>query len=1119
MNDPREYDDAAVRILALDPTRSILLQAPAGSGKTTVLTLRFLTLLARVAEPEEILAITFTRKAAAEMRDRVQHALQGDLDPTAATFAQLQSLRAQLLQHAHGRGWDIAELPLRLRIQTIDSLNQYLASQGTAGATADGLQVTERPRRLHERAARRAMFDAERDPDLRDAMGMIFERLDNRWERAEQLLADLLERRAQWLPALLATSPDELAARVGASLRAIAAEALASSTACIAAQLRREAHELAVAAAAQRVELQIPSGAWEVWLSPPAELGADPASFAHWQVLAEMSLTQEGGWRKAINRNHGFPPQARTLKQRFQALLEQLEQVAGAAHCLRTLRDLPPLEMQAADAAALAALARVLRLAAAELQLEFAAARRVDYTMVAASAREALGEADAPSELAMRFGSGLRHLLVDEFQDTSVEQFALLEALVAGWQADDGRSLFLVGDPMQSIYQFRAAEVGLFLRARSRGIGALRLQSLALTCNFRSAPQVTQWINESFAQLLPAIDDLRSSAVRFLAAHAAGAPAAGNVVVHALLIPDVELEAQRVLDIVRAARERAADASIAILVAGRRHAQRAVAALRTAGVAVRGIDLEPLGTRPAVRDITALTRALLRPADRSAWLAVLRAPWCGLTLGDLTALCEVQSVALIPDLLRGWLNDPSAFAGLDAAGAQALRRCAPILLEGAQGCGRVDLAALVEATWLGLGGPASCVDDAALRDAESFFVALNERQHEGPCDEAAVDLLVESLHAQGESDARDAVEVLTIHRAKGLEWDVVILPGLGRRMRPDDAPLLRWIELPRGDDGTDLLMTTLSLGNPAVADPLNRYIAQLQQARSRNEKVRLAYVAATRARRELHLLGHAPLQDKTGQPMPPANSLLRVLWPALERQFCAALPQTPVVVAVGPAADLAPNPFLYRLPADWQAPQLPEDVLAVRLPLATPDDSAVPEYSWVGQSARATGTVVHAELEAFSREARWPPEVAGAERNARYDTALRQLGIDAAARRLAVPRIAAAVANTRADTRAAWIFSPAHGERQAELRLSGMVDGTLVNVSIDRSFIDEQGSRWVIDFKTSSHEGADLHQFLDSEVARYAATMRRYAELARQLGPEPVRAALYFPLLGAFREL
>ena len=80
-----------------------------------------------------------------------------------------------------------------------------------------------------------------------------------------------------------------------------------------------------------------------------------------------------------------------------------------------------------------------------------------------------------------------------------------------------------------------------------------------------------------------------------------------------------------------------------------------------------------------------------------------------------------------------------------------------------------------------------------------------------------------------------------------------------------------------------------------------------------------------------------------------------------------------------------------------------------------------------------------------------------------------------------------------------------------------VIEGRLVNARIDRSFIDAEGVRWVIDYKTSRHEGGSLEEFLAAELSRYRPQLARYAQLARELGPEPVRAALYFPLLGAFR--
>src|SRR5207237_782510 len=109
----------------------------------------------------------------------------------------------------------------------------------------------------------------------------------------------------------------------------------------------------------------------------------------------------------------------------------------------------------------------------------------------------------------------IQHLLIDEFQDTSHSQFALIEKLTAEWQAGDGRSLFLVGDPMQSIYGFREAEVGLFLRARERGIGGLHLTPLTLKVNFRSSARIVNWVNESLGPAFPLQSNVFHGAVTY----------------------------------------------------------------------------------------------------------------------------------------------------------------------------------------------------------------------------------------------------------------------------------------------------------------------------------------------------------------------------------------------------------------------------------------------------------------------------------------------------------------------------------------------------------------------------------------------------------------------------
>jgi len=196
------------------------------------------------------------------------------------------------------------------------------------------------------------------------------------------------------------------------------------------------------------------------------------------------------------------------------------------------------------------------------------------------------------------------------------------------------------------------------------------------------------------------------------------------------------------------------------------------------------------------------------------------------------------------------------------------------------------------------------------------------------------------------------------------------------------------------------------------------------------------------------------------------------------------------------------------------APPLPQ-----RLALSAPASAAGPEYSWVGRAARAVGTIVHAELRRLAA-ARVLPQPADFERRAaRYAGWLAELGVPASERAAAEARILEALERTLADPRGRWLLGNTHAEAHSELRLSGLHEGRIVNVVIDRMLLDEQGARWIVDFKTGRHEGGDAAAFIDREAERYAPQLQRYAALARSLGDQVVRLALYFPLLGVWREL
>lgn len=1100
-------DDLA-RERAIDPGLSVILQAPAGSGKTTVLTHRLLRLLAVVDEPEEILAITFTRRAAAEMRARVLRALRGQI-ADGPQGERLRQLAAAALRRSQERGWRLAQDPGRLRIQTIDSFNFRLASQLPVTARAGSeLVVSSRPEELYLLAARETLLAAEEDAELSTDLALLFERLDNRWGHVERLLADMLRQRAHWLRYVLGHEPEVLCRRVASSLAQIVHDRLRMARQCLGADVCTEAARL----------------------PGVGSLDSQASCLSAWQALARLALTNDGDWRKAIGRKLGAEFENGSGKEALRACIERLTAVPAGRETLREVARLPSPQLGAEDSAALAALSRVLRSAAAQLQALFALDGRVDHTYIAGAARAALAEAGLPTDLALRTGLSLRHILVDEFQDTSVAQLELLEALTAGWEPGDGRTLFVVGDPMQSIYLFREAEVGCFLRARDAGIGPVRLIPLRLLRNFRSIPALTHWTNEAFGQLFPPSDDLRESAVAFTPSLAGNADAPGRAgAVELRLLAGVEREAEthEVVTRIRELKAQDGGASIAVLVAARTHARAIITSLADHDVDAIGVELVPLAEVPIVRDLVALTRALCHLGDRTAWLAILRAPWCGVSLATLTRLSARGDSRLLCEALR----EPDRLEECAADERARLERLTRVLEEGRAPRDGAPIADWLEEVWMALGAPdAYPVEE--LRHARAFFDALSERTAAGEWHGiGTLDSVLASLYAQPQARTDSPVQVLTIHGAKGLEFDHVLVPSLDRERNRGREPLLRWLDLPRAassagaeapqdGDGSDLIMAPAPVIGDEDAGEVTAFLKRLMARRAANEQVRLLYVAATRARRSLHLFA-APKPRNDGRVIPRPRTLLASVWPALEEAFLTASKDV-APAASGDAqlelfAGSQARRMLRRLSPDWSPASLPAAPNLTRLPLAQRPLERL-EFSWANETRRHIGTVVHAALQAFTVSGELPARAWVESRAGLYLEQLRRHGVPQHDLERAAADVVRALSWTVEDEKGRWILSREHREAASELALTGMAGGRLTNVVIDRSFVDEAGTRWVIDFKTSVHEGGRLDEFIGQQLERYRGQLETYTALARGLGPEPVKAALYFPLLGIFRE-
>src|SRR5690606_5671656 len=371
-----------------------------------------------------------------------------------------------------------------------------------------------------------------------------------------------------------------------------------------------------------------------------------------------------------------------------------------------------------------------------------------------------------------------------------------------------------------------------------------------------------------------------------------------------------------------------------------------------------------------------------------------------------------------------------------------------------------------------------------------------------------------------------------------LEFDTVIVTGLARSPGRDESVLLRWSHRARAGGGEDLLLAPIpAAGRPP--SPVYETLGAFENERRDYEEGRLMYVAATRARERLHLVTQLRLRDDGTPAPPPAGSLLGRLWPALAAEFAAVL-----TGAVAEAPPGSSRPGLRRFPRDWVLPEAPPPAPPRRDPLhAGPLPGAEGEFGGGRETRTRVGTTVP-----LRRDPLHAGPLPGDEVEFRWagDT-IQQVGIlvhrllgrlpggvlpdDADIARLlagqGVPRdeipwaadsVRQALENTLSDPRGRWLLDPRHEALRREYPLSGLVDGRLVNVVLDRTFVDAQGVRWIVDYKTSRHEGPDLEHFLDRELERYRGQLERYATLMRRLDARPIRLGLYFPLLRGWRE-
>jgi ATP-dependent helicase/nuclease subunit A len=1148
--------DAAERELALDITRSFIVEAPAGSGKTGLLIQRFLKLLASesVTDPTQILAITFTRKATHEMRDRILHQLAAAQcrDLTTNDFDRDMRLAAEAaLARDRKLNWGLLDHPNLLNISTIDAVCAQIARSLPVLGAADQAPM-EDPSNLYTEAARRTLnLLGGDDPALTVALEVLLLHRDGNLADCEGLIAEMLGLREQWGD-LVPLSGEQLTERYLETVTLPKLEKALDHAICraltrltelmpprILEQLCALASEMAHAEGYKGAPS--PIALCKNRNQPPSERSED---LEHWAALAHLLVrsSKPRGWRKAVSGNFvGFEILQRHQSE-LKSIIAALEGRDELFEALCSLTKLPPAKYPQEQWLVAKALFRVLSRALVELQLVFTTRGQCDFPEFALLARTALRESHALEHLTSSTGFDLQHLLVDEMQDTSSSQYELIRLLTGNW---DGASqtVFLVGDPKQSIYLFRQARVERFLDTfRTERLGDLPLTSLHLTANLRSQPKLVDSFNETFTRIFPSASDrVESEEVPYRPAIAMSElPRGPEIKWHTAEIPydsdrKILAECRK-----RQARENAADISrlvahwrakplppgrdapwtIAVLVRNRNHLLEVVQAFKQDGIPFRAIKTEPLAERQEILDLLALTRALLHPADRTAWLALLRTPWCGLTLRDLHLLAGADDSAWSERTILEVIEQRGDLLSND--GLARLQSFYTVLSAALSERGRIPPAQWVERTWRAFAADRFASEEE-LANVARFLQLLDQLDAQPGA--ASIDRLeqrISNLYA-AESTAPEAVDLMTIHTAKGLEWDFVVVPALQGTAQTTRSRLLTWLEIEGGNEAQDdvahgIIAPVQPKGTDALA--LNKWMNSIHAARDAAERKRLFYVACTRAREELHLFA-APDSPKDGEIKPRYDSLLKAAWPAAEPHFAAVAEEPGVMEAIA-AAGLS-------LVLPWPEPQRTiQRIPHMFFPAASLAPSSGPRVGFESVAfdrpegsfdARAFGNAMHAFLEVLARRI-----AAGAATAALLDelptwstriaTVLRSSGLAPAE----VPRAAANVlrglTRTLEDADGQWILA-AHPQAASESSVT-VGDAT---IRLDRTFLAgekplTQASThlWIIDYKTGSHGSEGLEAFLAREREKYTPQLEAYGHHLAAQGL-PVRLALYYPTL------
>jgi len=1050
VNDQKQRDQA------LNISDSFIVQAPAGSGKTELITQRYLKLLGSADVPENILVMTFTNRAVDELKHRIISSLNRAKLPPPKELHKLKTfdLANKVLEQSNLKEWDLLSHPSRIKILTIDSLSSLIVSRYPSIDQLISPQTminTYEYEQIYQEAAENTLLLIEED-EYQASISSVLLYLDNHVDRFYRLIVQMLSKREQWLPKLYIEGALDINL-----LEMLAQELIVEYLGT----LRDAASGLLGKPFFNLLEINTRDDVSKINKLP----GSTIEDLSDWQTISELLLTKStGNWRKKIDANIGFSVELKEEKFVFKEILEGLDSEVEFKKILNNLSNLPSAYFPESTSKNINDIAQVLKLSVAELKMIFKEKSLQDFSEVGMQAINALDSREEVSDIALLLDYQVKHLLIDEFQDTSYSQLSLIEKLVDSWQEGDGKSIFFVGDPMQSIYKFRESQVGIFLEVMKNGIGNLKIKSLILSSNFRSNKSIVEKNNKIFSQIFPNQDNLLLGAIHYSESKSASQVGQNDAVTFYPFSADQDFEeAEMVVSIIKNSISTNPNHEVAVLVRSRSHLNAITLLLQESNINFEALKTEPLRTNLFTRDLLSLTRALLSLADRLAWLSILRAPWCGLNLKDLLAFSDSIDKTIFSQLI-----DDDIVKYLSADGAVRSRHLFLAIEEAIYCEGKFSF---VERFSYAL---SQLCNEIELSEQEKsirsqFLSLLNHCELNQGLNIKTIEMMVKDLFAPSKSAP---IKLMTIHQAKGLEFDTVIIPGLGKKGKSDSLALMQIQEF----SNKNILLAPIKSSYEDSESKTYLYLQYLQKQQTHFELMRVLYVAMSRAKDKIHLLGGV---SKTGKAV--SGSLLSFLSHYFQKSIDDIPIQDTSIPVEASLPKLQRNKSLSTVSNRGggditQSKNLPSNV------------------NLIYQSA--LGSIVHYFLEHSLFEPSFES----------IDARFREFGLPPKLIHSYSKTASLLLLNTKRDKDFEWLF-----KYRDSTEVEAEYSSSTKTVIIDRLFIEDD-SLWIIDFKTASlNEGESMDSFIERQKLSHQKQIKTYQEVLEDFFKIPSKIALYCP--------